>query len=204
MKTITTTYNVYEYNELSDAAKEKANQWYLDDPIRAELFKEDCESYLFENFKNSKFNVYFSLGYCQGDGLNIEGSLNLYDFIDIWNASEKEKRTMKFYINNSLQDYKFYKNNRYCYSCKFLDREYIENEVDEFVNELQRLDFENIKIDVIKNFYNDIIDYFENLDCQFEKDGYRYFYEADENEIANCCAANEWYFYENGDFFGGC
>ena len=38
MRTVTETYNVYNYNELSDEAKEKAKQWYLDDDTRTYVF----------------------------------------------------------------------------------------------------------------------------------------------------------------------
>jgi hypothetical protein len=198
MKTITQTY--YKYNELSEEAKENVARWYLDDAMRDEYFSEDVENTLFEDFKNSNLHVVFSLCNCQGDGLNIEGRLNLYDFIDFWEASEKEKRTIKKYIDNSLYYYDFYKNNHYGYSCKFLDKKYIEDEIKEFVDNLEYLSFKNIKIDIIRKFYNNMIDYFEELDDYFKKAGYKYFYEPDEEEIATACDANEWYFDEEGNF----
>jgi hypothetical protein len=200
MKTITKTYNVYKYEELSEKAKEKVNQWYLDDDIRAEFFKEDIELNLSEKFKNSDLKVYFSLGYCQGDGLNIEGRLHLEDFINFWSASEKQKRTMKKYIENSIYYYDFYKNTRYCYSCKFLDKKYIDDAINEFIEELKYQCFKNIKKDIIVNFFNDMIDYFDELDSKYEKAGYKYFYEPDEEEIAEACNINEWYFDIDGNF----
>lgn len=50
MRTVTETYNVYTYPELSEEAKEKVNQWYLDDPCRNDEF---LEIYT-EDFPNKK------------------------------------------------------------------------------------------------------------------------------------------------------
>ena len=200
MKTITIVKNLYEYSELSEEAKKNARKWYLDDEMRAEFFKEDIENDLNGLFPNSKLKVYFSLGYCQGDGLNIEGKIYLYDFIKEWNATEKEKRTIEKYIDNSLQYYTFESNNRYCYSCKFIDRKYIDDTISEFISELEYQCFKHIKIDIIKRFFNDLINYFERLDRENEKAGYKYFYEPDEDEIIEACAANGWYFTIDGDF----
>ena len=58
--------NVYKYNELSEEAKEKAKEWYLnDDDTRAYIFQQDCELYLKEAFPSSKLDVEFSLASCQ-------------------------------------------------------------------------------------------------------------------------------------------
>ena len=35
----------------------------------------------------------------------------------------------------------------------------------------------------------------------YEKGGYKYFYEVDEEELAEICEANGWEFYESGEFF---
>lgn len=200
MKTITKTYNIYNYEELSEKAKEKARQWYIDDELMPEIYRDSILEDLQYCFKNSALNVCFSLCYCQGDGLNIGGKLYLYDFVEVWTASEKEKRTIKKYIDNSLQYYIFEKNNRYCYSCKFIDKKYIDGTIEEFIEELKYQRFKNIKEDIITKFFNDIIDYFENLDNYYEEEGYKYFYKPDEEEIIKMCNINEWYFDINGNF----
>ena len=91
MKTITKTYNLYQYNELSEAGKERARQWYLDDSMRNDFFHDNVIWFLKEEFPFSELMVEYSLGYCQGDGLNIYGKFYLPDFINKWMASEKEK-----------------------------------------------------------------------------------------------------------------
>lgn len=200
MKTITKTYNVYEYSELSSEAKENVAQWYLDDPMRADLFYEDILYNLKENFPRSKLDVCFSLSSRQGDGLNIEGCLDLYDFVEFWTASEKEKRTIKKYIDSSIYIYNFEKNNHYHYSCKFMDEKYLDDTIAEFIDNLLYLQFKNIKKDIIEKFFYDMIEYFAALDRHYEKEGYQYFYEPDENEIADACIANGWYFDIDGNF----
>lgn len=200
MKTITKTYNLYQYNELSDKAKEKVNEWYIDDPIRNEFFHEDIIKFLKAEFPFSELCVEYSLGCCQGDGLNIYGKFYLPDFIDKWKASEKEKKAMKFYFEFAFYNYTFETNNHYCYSCKFIDKKYIDDTIQEFIQELESQYIKNIKTEVIIKFFNDFIDYFEVLDDEFERDGYKYFYEPDEDEIKEACEANDWYFDIDGNF----
>ena len=53
MRTVTEIYNVYTYPELSEEAKEKVNQWYLDDPCRNDEFLEIYTEDLHNIFSNS-------------------------------------------------------------------------------------------------------------------------------------------------------
>lgn len=191
----------YEYSELNEEAKETAKKWYLNnDSDRTDFLYEDIVTYLKETFENSDLDVCFSLGYCQGDGLNIYGTLNLYDFLEVWEAGEKEKRTLKYYIDTSLNHYIFEKNNRYCYSCKFIDRKYIDDFINEFSNELFYQSIKNINSALIEKFFNDIIDYFEKLDGEYEKSGYEYLYNIDDEEMEYICEANDYYFTKEGLF----
>ena len=199
MKTFTTVTTGYTYNELSESAKEEVKQWYLSDETRNNIFFEDIMLYLRDNFKLSELKVMYSLGYCQGDGLNIYGNLNLYDFLDIWKASEKEKRTIKFYVDRAFYNYTFEYNNRYCYSCKFIDKKHIEDTVEEFITELQDNQIANMKHSLIFQFFYTIIDYFKNLDAEFEKAGYNYLYNCSDEEVEDFCTANDYYFTEKGE-----
>ena len=190
----------YAYNELNEKAKEKVKEWYLNDPIRSELFPESIKNDLECDFPNSDLDVIYSLCYCQGDGLNIVGKVNLYDFIDFWEASEKQKRRIEKYIDYAFQYYTFEQSNHYCYSCKFIDKKYIDDAIDEFIEELKNQCFRNINTKDIKNFFNDLVDYFEALDSEYEKSGYNYLYNVDEDEIEESCLINEWYFDAVGNF----
>lgn len=75
--TETITTMVYNFNELSDKAKEKVKEWYLNGQD-AEFFYEDSMAYINELFPNSELDIQFSLGYCQGDGFNIYGEISFF------------------------------------------------------------------------------------------------------------------------------
>ena len=188
----------YSYNELSETAKENVKQWYLEDEIRNEFFYEDIVYTLKESFPRSDLKVTYSLSCCQGDGLNIYGNLNLYDFIEKWNATEKEKRRIEFYLNNSSHNFTFENNHRYSYSCKFIDKKYIDDYVNDMIDDLQYNGISNINSETIKQFYIDMLDHFEKLDKQFETDGYNYLYNCDDEEVEDFCMANDYYFTEDG------
>lgn len=85
MKTVTKTYNIYEFDELSQDIKEQLIKKECE--ILAENY---CEYYLEEDIteeakelvkkafgeKATFQGVHYSLGYCQGDGAMIEFNLN--------------------------------------------------------------------------------------------------------------------------------
>jgi hypothetical protein len=79
-----------------------------------------------------------------------------------------------------------------------LDKKYINDFIDEFVEELK---IKNIKKDVIEKFFNDLLDYFDNLDKTIERQGYDYLYNIADDEFSDLCDANDWEFLEDGTFY---
>ena len=211
MRTITETKNIYKYEELSEEAKETVKQWYLDDEFRTQDFEEITLEELHELFKNSKLKVQFSLNFCQGDGLNIYGKLNLMDvFTAIRNPenkelfekyndefSEHEQRTIEAYMEVCGREIELpWNNSGYCYC--------VADEVNftnEWIEELQYCDYNNIKFDIIEKMESLIIKIFETLSSTYEKIGYNYFYEVDEEELKDACEANEWEFLKDGTLY---
>ena len=192
-------YTASEILEQFPEAFDKIKQFYLDNFCTPEFFSFDVLQDLEIMFPNSDFNLNYSLSNCQGDGFNIEGDCNLYDFVNVWNATEKEKRTMIFYIDRcGTTSYSFYKNRHYSYSCKDLDRKYIDDDINELVEDLKMWDIRGIKTDLISRFYNDLINHFAQLDKQYEKLGYNFFYEADNSDVIETCEANNYYFTKEG------
>lgn len=84
MKTITKTYDLYEYKELSAGAKERALKDYNDStveyPFLEEDIKETCKGLLTNNGIEGDPKVSYSLSWCQGDGAMFYGSFIWKDY----------------------------------------------------------------------------------------------------------------------------
>lgn len=199
-RTVTTSYDVYKYDELSDEAKEKVKQMFLD--WRREdsnIFTEDCENSIAELFPNSDLNVQYDLSYSQGDGFNTYGKLKATDLIDVdlgkypLNGTSIKPLSDKDAIKAACEkagifDITLENNSRYCYSLADrieLDRTY-EDELSE--DEIKLLD-------ELEKFAQDVIG---EINSKFEDNGYDYFYEMEEDEVRDMADANEYEFTEDG------
>ena len=214
MKTIIKTYNVYNYNELSNEAKEKVKQDYLDNPVRNDIFYEDCTETIYDLFPQSDLKIQYSLSSCQGDGFNTYGTLDVFNLINLMRNKEKlpcsllnkVEKDMDVFTSEELdillQYYNYYcssikipHNFRYCYS----QADYI-NFADDWIEEL-----ENAKIEyndnLIIKFENFIREFFSKLNDMFEEEGYEFLYNVSEEEIEDWCEVNEYMFLEDGTLF---
>lgn len=211
MEVITREYKVYNYSELSEDAKEKAKQWYLDDDFRPSEFENIYTEDLHYLFNNSDLKMQFSLSYCQGDGLNIYGKLDLMDvFAAIRDAdhsgeqfkqykdlfSEHEQKTIEAYMEACGREIELPYNRHYCYCVD--DRV---DFADEWIEILEYCRYKNIQIDTIRKMEKLVGMMFENLSATYEKYGYDYFYNADDEVVNEACEANGWRFLEDGTFF---
>lgn len=200
MRTVNINYdvNVYEYDELSEKAKQKVKDWYLEGQ-EPSWFSDCCNMRLKELFPNSELKVEYSLGYSQGDGLNIYGSVNLND---LWNGidkskyTDKEKKFMEYVLKTHAVDYTMKQNWRYGY-CMSFSWDFTEDIIYDMEYTQQR----GIKYDVLEKFNEDCKEYMENLCGDFEKEGYAYFYEVDDETLAEFCAENDYEFEEDGTVF---
>lgn len=209
MKIIVHQIRVYEYKELNEAAKETAKEWYLDDPFRVECFYDMVKEDLHNLFPNSDLDVNFSLSYCQGDGLNVYGTIDFNDFLEIdektnsnifGSYTAKEVDRLKFYFKY-FNEYTFEKNSRYGYSCKFIDKKYEDYTVTEFCNELRYHAIRGIDVYLIDKFFSDLLEWFSDYDSSMEKAGYEYLYSVDDDEMEDICSANNYMFLESGEFY---
>lgn len=213
MRTVTTTYNIYKYNELSDSAKQNVKDWYLNDPDRAYIFSEHVKydlEYLFG--KHNNMEIQYSLGYCQGDGFNIYGSVSVCEVIDFIKEHKlhgdfdkfqnvltaDEMKTILLYAEDT-NGINLPTNRHYCYCIadyiEFADewQEQLEWAIDECYAAVDSID-----IELIKKFEKLTKNLFAELCKMYEKWGYEYFYEVSEEEMQETCEANEWEFYEDG------
>lgn len=206
MRIETVEYKVYKYNELSDDAKEKVREWYLkgQEPF---IFTEDCEEDLRNLFGKNNLKVQYSLGYCQGDGFNIYGTIDaesIFNCLEKHNGgtqlerfenilTDKEKRTILHY-SKDCGEIEIPMNNRYCYSLA----DYID-----ITNcwEYNLYGYKNVNIDVLDKFENLVREIFGTLCMVYEKWGYNFFYEISDEDLEEMCEANGYEFLEDGTIF---
>lgn len=208
MRTATVEYNVYKYNELSEQAKEKVKQWYLEGR-ESFIFTEDCEQDLENLFGKNDLKVQYSLGYCQGDGFNIYGKIYAEDIIECLEKhnggtqleqfedvlTNKEKKAILHYAKR-CGTIELPANNRYCYSLA----DYIEF-AEDWKEELYYSEYKNINDEALKKFEELVKDIFRTLCRSYEKWGYEYFYEIEEDDLEEMCEVNEYEFLEDGTVF---
>ena len=211
MEIITREYKVYNFSELSEDAKEKVKQWYLDDVFRPCEFQNIYTEDLRYIFNISDLKLQFSLSHCQGDGLNIYGKLDLMDVFtairdtehsgDLFEQykdlfSEHEQKTIEAYMEVCGREVELPYNRHYCYC--------IDDRVDfadDWIESLEYCRYKNIQIDTIRKMEKLVGRMFENLSGTYEKYGYDYFYNADDEVVNETCEANGWRFLEDGTFF---
>lgn len=209
MRTATVSYEVYKYAELTDEAKEKVRDWYLEgqEPF---IFTEDCKMDLVNLFGENDLDVQYYLGYCQGDGFNIYGKIyaeSIFECLEKHNGgtqlaefedalTEKEKKTILNYASE-CGAIEIPMNNRYCYSLA----DYIDI-ADDWEYQLENYSgYKNINTEVLKKFEKLVREIFDTLCTSYEKWGYEYFYEISEEDLEEMCEANGYEFLEDGTVF---
>lgn len=209
MRTATVNYEVFKYNELTDEAKEKVRQWYLEGQ-EAYFFTSDCKEDLYNLFGENDLDVQYSLSYCQGDGFNIFGKIDaesIFKCLENNNGgvqldkfknvlTEKEKKTILHYAEECGKIELPY-NNRYCYC--------IANHIDiadDWEYQLENYsNYSNINKDVLEKFEELVKGIFGTLCRDYEEAGYQYFYEISEEDLEESCEANGYEFLADGTTF---
>lgn len=181
-------FNVYNFDELSEDAKEKVKEWYLEGQEPC-IFSDMCKEQLDIDFPNSNLKVEYQL--------NIYGKLNPYDMLThIDDLTEKEIRTIKIYSEQCADIEIPGGNHRY----SFCQAEHIDF-AEEWIDDLKYQEFRNINSNLIKKFETAVQELFTDLCKQFEKWGYDYFYEIDDEHLEEICESNQYEFHEDGSFY---
>lgn len=198
MRIETIEKEVYTFNELSKEAKEKVKQWYLEGQ-EACIFTDIIVENLNYLFPNSDLKVEYSLNYCQGDGLNIYGKLNIIDMFEKLNISEENKNEILNIIDydNNLELSKH--NNSYGYSLKFKDIKEIDSYIYDICSKEYKEDEKEYKI--AYDFIYKVLKYMEDLDKDNENAGYNYFYEISEEDLKEICENNNYEFLKDGTIY---
>lgn len=212
MRTVTTTENVYEYDELNDFAKANVKQWYLDNYREPNIFSSMVEDDLEIIFGENSLDTEYSLGYCQGDGLNIYGDIPATQILDTIEKnengipllddsnkmlSEHDKKTIRAY--SEVYDMVHVPRNISIYSYCVADQiDYAsecETELDMYEG------YRDINTDALNKFNDMLVYLFTELCKMYEEMGYDYFYDIDEYDLSEECDGNGWEFTEDGTIY---
>lgn len=192
MKEYTKTYFLYEYSELDEEAKEKVKRDYLSEDFRNDMFQENVLYQLKEIFPNSELKIQYSLNSCQGDGLNIYGTLNIKDIFNLTKDKFNNEISERIYLEklsefNPLEtdEIKLPYNSKYCYD--------ISDRID-FVEDEENTENAYKVQEWIKNLFHVLNNYFKEY-------GYNWFYEISDEEMQEESESNGWTYLKDGTFF---
>lgn len=194
MRSVNITYKIYEFSELSEDAKAKVKEWYLNNFYQNEEFSDMCKEELSHRFPKSDLKVQYSLSYCQGDGLNVYGTLNLKDVL--YNLSITPLTSFK--PKECGWEITLPQNYRYAYC--MVDRIDLAEEWEYILTEITP-PFKNLNKKLMKRFQQYIVDLFTKFCAELEAAGYQFFYSIDDESMENVCKINEWEFLEDGTLF---
>ena len=200
-RTVTVSYDVYTYDELSPEAKKTARNEILD--LRRDgandIFQDICYENLNELFPNSDLKIEYSLIYCQGDGFNTYGTLKVDDLLNVdlshyplMNASITplpNKDAIKAACDKAeISEIKIPgHHDHYGYSlADYIELDYYPDDLSEEEIEL---------LNELEGFAKDV---FERINSQFEEDGYAELYELSDEDAAEEADANDWEFNVDG------
>lgn len=202
-RTVTKSYDVFTYDELSDEAKEKVKDEFLRvrQEYESDVFSDSCGTMLKELFPNSDLKIEYSLSYSQGDGFNTYGSLDVNDLINVdlsaypfkdskYITPLSDKTAIKSACEKAeISDIEVPKNGRYGYS--MADRiELVPS------YEVELSDEDVALLNELEKFAQDVMGVFNS---QCETDGYDWFYEATDEEVKDWADANDYEFTEDGE-----
>lgn len=192
MVTITKKINLYEYNELSEKAKERAKQDFLETrcELDGDMFTEIAMEIVGNYFQfTDGLEIQYSLASCQGDGVNIYGKFNLQ------NVEGLE------WLKSKVDSFELKQNYRYCYSLK----SQTETEtVDEIISNFECASDKEIadwQVMEIRKMVETVFEKLKKAEQEIEKYGYDFFYEVSDEEMAEYAEANEVLYLDDGTVY---
>lgn len=203
-KTVTREFTVYSFSELSEEAKERARQDYLEWNRCPEDFQDIMDYDLTELFPASDLKLAFEVSFSQSDFMGIYGNLSLIDAINIVSIefkndfTEKEIRFLKWAVSEYPRNVELSGNSR-----KF--RRYGIAWDSDLISDLEYdLEYDNIRdirYKTLEKFETKLTGFLEELCKAYFSEAEKYFYEADDSEVEEWAEDNDYYFTENGKFF---
>ena len=199
MRTVTVEFKVYNYNELSKEAKEKADKWFLETYHTSECFSMLVRDTLNDIYNLENLEFEYSLNYCQGDGFNLYGKIEFSDILE--RIKDKLEESEIEYLKKADDIADFYEfdllENHLSHFCRADEMDVYEYMVDCLKDELEENDIDfTINKDILMKFDKLVKEYFGNICATFEKNGYDYFYKIDREEADQLF--NDMEFLEDG------
>lgn len=201
MRKVLIEKKVYKFEELSEEAQSRVlaneREWWQSD------FDLLIRDFLKEKFPNSDLKYQFSLSYCQGDGFNFYGKIDIKDIVKIVSLSVSEIE-----ILNEIDEYLNFKkrfNRRYCYSLTFSDH----FNIDDILSNIEYKYEQNPKLfdspiigyeSVLIKVLNGLREFFKTKEKDFENLGYDMIYPSIESCITDG-VFDDYEYFENGDIF---
>lgn len=204
-KTVTREFTVYSFSELSEKAKERVRQDYLEYDRRPEDFQEMMGYYLSEAFPNSDLEVSFSVCYCQDDHMNIYGEFSLIDILNFLssadfteNFTEKEIRFLKWAVSEYPQTIKLNGNNYYFRKYGIAWDSDLTSGLE---YDLEYDNIQDIRYNTLEKMGKAMTETFEEICRKYFEYAEKFFYEVDDSNIEEWAEDNDYFFTENGEIF---
>lgn len=192
---------VYKFEELSREAKNKAKKDFINDGCRVFEWGEYIKEELKNVFPNSALLVEWSLNFCQGDGVNVYGSINPEDVFSDGGFTDKEKEIISNYYSECsiFEEYLTIPRNLSYSYCK-ADKAEPTNII---VTDMAETGWEDAPkyAATIEKYRAAMINKAEEFCARMEKEGYEYLYTISDEDFQEIAEANDWEFYEDGGLY---
>lgn len=193
MKTVTETFDIYTFDELTDKAKQKAISHYEQNVVDCYVFADGCLNFLHDLFPHSHLEVDYDLSMGQGDYFNFYGSLDLDDLYTHI-SSKLSPKQIKFY-RHILKEW--------ADSCEIPCGFYVHSTatdtsiLDASVSAMEEYGYSNIPYSDIETINVIASEYLSDVCRSLKNEGYSYFY-PDVEYIREYYNDNEYYFTADG------
>lgn len=203
MRTITKTYDIYTYDELSKQAKERVKRDFLNTDYLNSVFAEDTETDLELDFPNSNLKRQYRLSSCQGDGFNIYGSIS---FKDLENNRRDATPDNEFYPLTVFTDKEWKKLREYSGDFRIIVPEnrrygYCMCDRIDFANEALSYLGEKADKDLVYKFEHVVKRVVGEYCRKKEQEGYDFLYNISDEEMSDISDCNGWEYTEFGDIW---
>lgn len=198
MRTIIVKKEIYSFSELSEKAKERAIQDFLDTGIRGEDFYNALKYSARETF-GDEVSVQMSLSSCQGDGINVYGDIDIEKILSENKSffTEKEYKALTWYNEQGYLVVSLPYNRRYCYCMA----DYLDSGADIAEDIAYRYSLRDANISAIEKLRNLIVKKAKEFCNEMERAGYDFIWEIPEEEFSEMAEDNGWEFLEDGTLY---